>query len=903
MKGVLLALLVALPAFAQLETETWKAAPATGVALTIVPDDGALRLDFDFQGHGGYAIARLERELPLPENFEISFRVRAAAPRNTLEVKLIDETNENVWWSTRPDWEWPREWRRVSIKRRHLRFAWGPKGPDAPLPAKAAALEIVVTAGTGGKGTVWLDDIRITPLETNPPGPLPPLAAQPLHDLGRRYEFGGLAIEWEAAPRRYEIATSLDGASWDVVRRVAATNGGRDWLWLPDSDARFVRIDADGGSLRSLRLLPAEVSTSPNEFFAALAKESRRGDLPRYFSGEQSYWTVVGDEEGGEHEALLSEDGTIELGGARVSIEPFVWKDGRLHTWADVTATQAAGPIVRWPMLTVTPRVERDALVVDYAVADGATLFLAIRPFQVNPPWQFLKRTGGTVNVARIEKRGDAITVQGDEPATILAAAKFGATTYDGGDIVEYLRRGELPPAQAVADDFGFPSAALRFDGNATIRIPLPPVAASAPAKPFRIEVPAEPRLEASIRANLRYILINRDGPSIQPGSRSYERSWIRDGSLTSAALLRLGRHDVVREFIEWYAMHQYPNGEIPCCVSAAGADPVPEHDSHGQFLYLIAEYYRHTRDRALVERLWPRIARTVDAIDALRAKRRTPQYAGTEFFGLVPESISHEGYSAKAMHSYWDDFFVLRGLKDAVYLAEELRRGDVARYAASRDQFRTDLHASIRATIARRGIDYIPGSAELGDFDATSTTVAITPVDEHEALPRDALLRTFDKYFETALAPRDYTPYELRVVGTLVRLGQRDRAVALLRRFFADQRPAAWSQWAEVVHANPRQPAFIGDMPHTWVGSDFIRSALDMFVYEKDGKLVIGAGLDPAWLDQGVTVDGISTHYGVIGYTMKRVDGEVVVKMLTTPDAEIEIAAAHGARRRLRKE
>ncbi|HEX6160684.1 MAG TPA: coagulation factor 5/8 type domain-containing protein, partial [Thermoanaerobaculia bacterium] len=735
--------------------------------------------------------------------------------------------------------------------------------------------------------TVWLDDIRVTPLEANPPGPLPALTAQPLNDLGRRYEFGGLVVDWEAAPRRYEIATSLDGNAWETARRVERTDGGRDWLWLPDSDARYVRIDADGGSLRALRLLPAEVSTSPNEFFAAIARETRRGDLPRYFYGEQSYWTVVGDEEGGPHEALLNEDGAIELGGSRVSIEPFVRHAGKLYSWADVTATQKPGPIVEWPMLTVTPRVEGDALVVDYRVPDGATLYLAIRPFQVNPPWQFLKRTGGTVKISRIEKSGNSITVDGDERSTIIAS---GAWT------------DELPQLQIAEDEF--PAAVLKFSGSTTIRTTGTPRSSQPPSAPtFRIEVPAEPRLEASIRANLRYILINRDGPSIQPGSRSYERSWIRDGSLTSAALLRLGRADVVREFIEWYAAHQYPNGEIPCCVSAAGADPVPEHDSHGQFLYLIADYYRHTRDRGLVQRLWPRIARTVDAIDALRAKRRTPRYAGTEFWGLMPESISHEGYSAKPMHSYWDDLFVLRGLKDAVYLAGQLGRSDVGRYAASRDQFREELHASIRATIAKHGIDYIPGSAEQGDFDATSTTVAITPVDEHESLPQRELLRTFDRYWETALQPRDYTPYELRVVGTLVRLGQRDRAVALLRRFFADQRPAAWSQWAEVVHANPRHPAFIGDMPHTWVGSDFIRSALDMFVYEEDGKLIIGAGLDPAWLDQGVTIDGISTHYGRIGYRMKRVNGEVTVDILTRPDAEIEVAVAPAGRRRLPKE
>ena len=39
-----------------------------------------------------------------------------------------------------------------------------------------------------------------------------------------------------------------------------------------------------------------------------------------------------------------------------------------------------------------------------------------------------------------------------------------------------------------------------------------------------------------------------------------------------------------------------------------------------------------------------------------------------------------------------------------------------------------------------------------------------------------------------------------------LVRLGQPERARALLDYFFEDQRPRAWHQWAEVVRANPRE-------------------------------------------------------------------------------------------------
>ena len=90
-----------------------------------------------------------------------------------------------------------------------------------------------------------------------------------------------------------------------------------------------------------------------------------------------------------------------------------------------------------------------------------------------------------------------------------------------------------------------------------------------------------------------------------------------------------------------------------------------------------------------------------------------------------------------------------------------------------------------------------------------------------------------------------DYTPYELRAVGAFVRLGQRDRALAALDYFFGDMRPVAWNGWAEVVGRHEREPRFIGDMPHAWISSDYIRSALDLFVHERDRDhaLVLAAG------------------------------------------------------------
>ena len=65
-----------------------------------------------------------------------------------------------------------------------------------------------------------------------------------------------------------------------------------------------------------------------------------------------------------------------------------------------------------------------------------------------------------------------------------------------------------------------------------------------------------------------------------------------------SAALLRMGCADEVRDFIAWYATHQAADGNVPCVVDRNGPDWLPEHDSHGQLVFTLAEYLRFTGDR-----------------------------------------------------------------------------------------------------------------------------------------------------------------------------------------------------------------------------------------------------------------------------------------------------------------
>jgi hypothetical protein len=406
------------------------------------------------------------------------------------------------------------------------------------------------------------------------------------------------------------------------------------------------------------------------------------------------------------------------------------------------------------------------------------------------------------------------------------------------------------------------------------------------------LQLPASaPPVAAALRSSLAWMLISRRGDELRPGTRSYDRSWIRDGAMMSDALLRLGETDAAREYARWYAPFQFPEGKPPCCVDARWADPTIENDSPGEFLHLIAQVWRYSHDRDFLQRMWPHAKATIDYMRHIRERGACDDAKTRMFCGLMPASISHEGYSSHPEHSYWDDFWALTGYGDAVTIAQGLGKQDEARrFGQARDGFRKDLYASLRASIEAHGIDYVPGSAELGDFDPTSTTIALSPGGQlralREQLPRNVLRDGFERYWRESRSRarggqwKDYTPYEWRNVGVFARLGWRSRIPLLLEFFFDGMRPHAWNQWAEVVRRDPRTPGFVGDMPHAWVASDFIRSALDLFAYERaeDRTLVLAAGVQPRWLDHGgIVLRGLRTPYGALGYALKR-DGARVI-------------------------
>jgi hypothetical protein len=567
-------------------------------------------------------------------------------------------------------------------------------------------------------------------------------------------------------------------------------------------------------------------------------------------------------------------------------------------------------------------------------------LLLLLRPTQIAPPWQYAGHAPirdvaleGTANDSVLRVNGRTL-LRSLSPVQSRGAASFGV--HGEGELTQAVVSGALPTSLKAHDYDGLAAAYLRYSvalapgetRDVVLAFPLgtkkvdvlagkypEPAALDMPAlvgaKPnpsarfdalaeqmaktwrertFQVGIELPDRdLVDMLRAQIAYILINQTGPAIQPGPRNYNRSFIRDGSATAAVLMRLGMPGPAREFLRWFSEHAlHENGLVSPILGEDGAvdrgfGSDLEFDSQGQYISLVADVARLDGGPQTVREYLPKVRLAMRFIEELRARTLVPGYqqdkaAPERFAGILAPSISHEGYSVPT-HSYWDDYWALKGLQDGAWLAAALGDSELDGYA--RAQY-TALHASvaasIRATMAWKKVAYVPSSADLGDLDATGTSIALDPCGQADLFPEAALQYTFDNYMKkvknrtTTKDVWDFTPYELRNVLTYVRLNRPAEADELLAELLRYRRPLAWQMFAEVVHSRPRFPGYFGDMPHTWIGTELVRAVVGMLMHEGTGVLELLPGAPASWTaGEGIRLSQLHTAYGQLTLTARQ--------------------------------
>ena len=710
-------------------------------------------------------------------------------------------------------------------------------------------------------------------------------------------------------------------------------------------------------AFRELTLLRPTQESEPLMRYHRAASRAQAGLYPDTLHHRQVYWTVVGlpcDSQ----ESLFDEYGTIEAVMHSCTVMPYLRVNGKILTASDATrVTQELEeailpmPSVTWlfPELTLSVESLIQGSVTDsvniacYTITNASRrtltgdFLLAIRPIQVNPVWQHgglspIREMAGVTNTG-----GMVVRVNGrDQYDALTPPDAFGVCAFDEGDIGEYLRLGVLPPTTVLTNNGDYLSGALSYrveippGGQRRILLAMPLHDTLDGLNHFLHRDTAEPldpgicfdglreqrRREWLARlgrvtvelpdrnlANFLYaqvgcILLNSDGPALNPGPRNYKRVWMRDGSLICGALLRMGQSEAARDFIDWYAARIDADGLVPPILNNDGSPykgigTNSEYDSQGEFIFAVMEYYRFTRDRTFLLKHYDSMLRVMKCMERLRNRTLRPDYfagdpARARFAGLLPPSISHEGY-AIPVHSYWDDLFALKGWKDGRQAALELGKRDVADWAGNQyAALRASLQSSMEMTIREKEINFIPGCAERGDRDPNSSSVVFYPCEEQDLLPTLLLEATYEQYYEEIVSRSKpgwegvYTPYEGRNLNALVQLGAKPRAYTLLQQFMAGRHPQAWNHLAEVVLSNPRIGTYIGDMPHTWVGADVVTGIRNMLLYECADRLILLAGVPESWVTDGtgLRLENMPTYFGAVNLQAQELDGKLHVEL-----------------------
>ena len=538
-------------------------------------------------------------------------------------------------------------------------------------------------------------------------------------DFGYVRAPAGLRVDWgEAYGTDFSVSVSEDGKDFRQMGRIATGQGLYDNFYWPSAAGRYVRLTLhaasapEGAIVKQIKLRILNKDRMPIGQLERAARAGRGELYPQSLLGRQVYWTVLAEAEEPE-EALFDEYGNLEPQQGAPQITPLLRVEGTLHGAPGCEQTRCSLfggslplPAVTWTAQGIEVRARGLAhagqALVEYRVRNlsgaprSGALVLAVRPVQINAYWQH----GGHAPIGAIGIEGRQALVNGRvyadfsrEPDAVTIA------DFDEGDAVRLIGNGAAGTDRNLCSDSGLLSAAFEFafslqpgaEAAVIVACPMhegvPPdagiafpalgkeVARSWRKKTGRRKITVGDReVTETVHAQTALILANMTRTAFRPGPRNYDRVWIRDGSSQAMALLWAGQTEAAKAFVLWFSKRIYESGLVPPILDRDGGSYKGfggdlEFDAQGQFVGIAAEIYRITKDRAFLESILEPVVRATEYIEKLSEETNARHGADKRFHGLLPPSISHEGYSTPA-YSYWDDFFALSAWRNCHYLA-----------------------------------------------------------------------------------------------------------------------------------------------------------------------------------------------------------------------------------------
>ncbi|HEV3226519.1 MAG TPA: hypothetical protein VGZ52_06785, partial [Acidimicrobiales bacterium] len=542
-----------------------------------------------------------------------------------------------------------------------------------------------------------------------------------------------------------------------ALRTRAAAQIGPDWIWpywlenqLDPTSPAFV----PRGHLPFLTNVTARNWTAIGNVASTWeAIVDPRGLVTTWFDGWSLDWWIGGD----DRWYLPSREPPSRMRQQLVGGTPVVETAMRIPGGEAVHRAYAIAGDDEFAMVEIENRSR-----VPFALA------LAVRPY--NPE--------GLAVIERIELHDDTTVTVDGRVALLLPKPppRAAASTFRDGDSAGIILRGEAPVGgefpTRLRDEAGMAQAAFVYPlpHTATLRVALPLVASKrtrrrsltrrrverAPSYPSTVPTPAQvargwvaqssgglrfevpdARLQEAIEANCRFLLVLHDGADITPGPSTYHRFWFRDATYLLAALDRYGFHAQAAEVLATYPDRQRVDGFF--------LSQPREWDANGCALWALAEHWRLSRDRELLEATVGAVAKGAHWIERKRATKRRND---PELYGLLPAGVSAE-HLGPFDYFYWDDFWGVAGLRAAAELLAAAGEHDAARAAGrDADSFWADVKASLGYVATRLGTDAIPaGPRRHIDAGSIGSLVACDPLrlmaaDESRIMSTAAVIR-----------------------------------------------------------------------------------------------------------------------------------------------------------------
>jgi hypothetical protein len=356
-----------------------------------------------------------------------------------------------------------------------------------------------------------------------------------------------------------------------------------------------------------------------------------------------------------------------------------------------------------------------------------------------------------------------------------------------------------------------------------------------------RLTVP-DPAIQFLFDAAVRTLIL-LSSREIVPGPFTYRRFWFRDACLMTHVLLLLGFRERCRGLLTDFLSRQKRSGYFQ---SQGG-----EWDSNGQVLWILDRFQRLTGNPFPVA--W--IKAVMKGADWI-IKKRIPKEKDSDHAGLLPPGFSAEHFGPNDYY-YWDDFWGVGGLRGAARIVSRFHSEEEGRRLLKEAvHFEKTIFASIASIPEKRRHGAIPASPHRRmDAGAIGSLVADYPL---QLLPGGdpRIMRTAEflmshcfqsgGFFQDMIHSGINAYMTLSIAESLLRAG--DPRYRELIRTVADLATPT-GQWPEAIHPLTGGGC-MGDGQHGWAAAEWVTIVRNLFVREEPGRLILGSGIFPEWLE-----------------------------------------------------